>query len=372
MRKRIGIIAVAAVLILTLAGCESGKFDVSREKPEKETIKEVEEETVTPEPTPEPEITPEPTPEPEPEPEPMTAEDAQKIYDDFLAGNAKIKVPASADHSGEVGMIYRESVSDGSECTLNEILDALRADVMTRYEVSDSEMPDKEFKIENFSIDCGNDGMPELLVSARLLVRMDPFTEYLIVKADDDGARLCYADSIGPRSSIDINEYGYISEDGSGGASYNSFEKSFVDAKGQWHFLYGAYSEDDVAGMGILYNDEILSIPKKSAKDFKDVIFFRFWFEDKPEDERECEFSYSVGGEYDEEGKEEYSFSLLTRDESLYDAGNACMQAFDKMRIPITPLSKIDEKISEREKAEGMDESVKQGKIVCVKRDGSI
>ena len=368
MIKKTCLAALAAAFILALAGCGAREFVIARERPaEAPRTEEVKEEPEPAEPE-EPEEQADKEPEQE-EPEepaevPFTADDARMVYSDFLSGNAKVTVSVNADHSGEIGMCYRDIIPDGSECTLNEILDALRQDVMTRFEVSDEEMSDRDFEMEAAEIDCGADGMPEYLISARLLVRMDEFTEFMIIKADGDTPRLCYSNSTGSRSFININEYGYIAEEGSGGASYDQVEKSFVDAAGQWHFLYGAASESDVVGQQIYYNDEMLSIPKKSAGDFKDVLFFRFWFEDVPEDARMYSYSYSLRGEYDENGEEEYSSNLLSRDEAIYAKDSVYMKTFEKLGIPVEPLTDIDEKIAQKEKAEGLDDMIKHGEIV--------
>lgn len=369
MIKKTVIAALTASMILSLTGCASKEFVISREKTESETkTEEVKEENREPE-APAEEIPEEPAPkEPEepgePEPVPMTADEAGKIYDDFMAGNTKVTVPVDADHSSEIGMCYRNMIADGSECTLNEILDVLRKDVMERFEVSDDEMPDKEFKLENAIIDCGNDGMPELVIGAKLLVRLDEFNDFMIFKADDDGFRLCYSNSVGPRSTIDVNEYGYICEEGSSGASNSYYEKSFVDAKGQWHFLYGADQESDLINQSIYYNKELVSIPKKAAGDFKDIAFFKFWFDEKDEDERDYKYSYSVCGEYDEKCEEPYSYCSLSRDEAIYAKDTVYMQTFEKLGIPVIPLTDIDGMIAQKEKTEGVDDSIKEGGIV--------
>jgi hypothetical protein len=87
-------------------------------------------------------------------------------------------------------------------------------------------------------IDCGNDGNKELGLIIYTPMNIESWEQHIVVKDVDDTLQMIYADVAWSRSSIYMNEYGYIFGDGSGGAAYHGFDKSFIDADGKWHFIY--------------------------------------------------------------------------------------------------------------------------------------
>lgn len=290
----------------------------------------------------------------------MSSEDMKELYENFMAGNAKVTVTDAVDHAEKGWMSYKGIISDGNECSLDEIKEAFRMDLAERFEMTKEEAAGYDFQTESAYIDCGADGIPELLVKEHTMFGPDEYTAFLIIKADWNGLRLCYSDAVNIRSFMSVNEYGYICEDGSGGASYHHFEKSFVDADGNRHFLYGNDNQSDLVTMSVYANGDFHDVPKKDTGDFDKVEFIGFYFEDKKDGERTYTYSYSITGEYNED--EPYDFCTLSRDPAVFDPESVYMKAFNEMGIDVVPLTDIDRMVREKEQAEGLDDAIKQGK----------
>ncbi len=298
------------------------------------------------------------------EPE-LTYDDAMKLYEAFLAGEAKVIMPASSDHGSEFGFSYKEIIPDGSECSLDEIQDAFRKHISSVYEMTEDDLAGYEFESEHAYIDCGADGMPELLVTEKLYYIMNESVLFMIIKADGNQLKLCYNGSGSARSSISVNEFGYVSRDGSGGASYHYFEHGFVDADGNWHFLYGnelTSSLDDYAEISM--DGKMYKIPDKVKSEFKDIAFLQVYFDEAAEEDRKYTCSYSEILGYDENNEELFAYSILSRESELFDEDGTYMKTFKDLGIDVVPMTKIDEMAAEKERKEGFDPELRKGKVV--------
>ena len=156
------------------------------------------------------------------------------LYDDFKAGNAKAKYTGAGDRTS-----YLETslcLEKGKSYTMDEIVSALEGS--TDYK--------KASDTTYTMIDCGSDGIPEMLTETFF----DPeFTLYMIIKDINGELVICFDQDAWSRSEVQVEADGKISSGGSGGAAIHIVDYAFVDAKGDYKFFYGC--EETLT----LYND---------------------------------------------------------------------------------------------------------------------
>ncbi|WP_026521824.1 hypothetical protein [Butyrivibrio sp. VCB2001] len=162
------------------------------------------------------------------------AESESSLYDDFKAGNAKAKYTGAGDRTS-----YLETslcLEKGKSYTMDEIVSALEGS--TDYK--------KASDTTYTMIDCGSDGIPEMLTETFF----DPeFTLYMIIKDINGELVICFDQDAWSRSDLQVEADGKISSGGSGGAAIHIVDYAFVDAKGDYKFFYGC--EETLT----LYND---------------------------------------------------------------------------------------------------------------------
>jgi hypothetical protein len=162
------------------------------------------------------------------------AESGSSLYDDFKAGNAKAKYTGAGDRTS-----YLETslcLEKGKSYTMGEIISALEGS--TDYK--------KASDTTYTMIDCGSDGIPEMLTETFF----DPeFTLYMIIKDIDGELVICFDQDAWSRSEVQVEADGKISSGGSAGAAVHIMDYAYVDAKGDYKFFYGC--EETLT----LYND---------------------------------------------------------------------------------------------------------------------
>ncbi len=161
-------------------------------------------------------------------------ESESSLYDDFKAGNAKAKYTGAGDRTS-----YLETslcLEKGKSYTMDEIVSALEGS--TEYK--------KASDTTYTMIDCGSDGIPEMLTETFF----DPeFTLYMIIKDIDGELVICFDQDAWSRSDLQVEADGKISSGGSAGAAVHIMDYAYVDAKGDYKFFYGC--EETLT----LYND---------------------------------------------------------------------------------------------------------------------
>lgn len=133
-------------------------------------------------------------------------------------------------------------IDTDKEYTLSEFKDALN----TLFH--DSEKWYIEGDVESMEyayIDCGADGVKEMAL--RLT---GPFVEpsssmTYIIKEIDSKLEVVYAYAEWARSETSVNEYGFITGGGSGGASLHVYDAACIDANGKYQF--GFYEEEEAS-----------------------------------------------------------------------------------------------------------------------------
>ncbi|WP_026519299.1 hypothetical protein [Butyrivibrio sp. FCS006] len=232
MKKRIATAVVAGVLMTAiLAGCGKSADNAQANNSLFEQVSESGSEQSE---NAQSEAAPEVKEESQSDAQSQQAESESSLYDDFKAGNAKAKYTGAGDRTS-----YLETslcLEKGKSYTMDEIVSALEGS--TDYK--------KASDTTYTMIDCGSDGIPEMLTETFF----DPeFTLYMIIKDIDGELVICFDQDAWSRSDLQVEADGKISSGGSGGAAIHIVDYAFVDAKGDYKFFYGC--EETLT----LYND---------------------------------------------------------------------------------------------------------------------
>lgn len=277
----------------------------------------------------------------------VPAED--NLYEKFLKNETTVKINGSGDKSG-MGLL---ADIDGQEMTLEALTNLAIASFSNEYTSSDLG------GISYSYIDCGMDGQQELVISI-CVSSADLFDEIFVIKDFGGELRTVYTDAAWSRSHFFINEYGYMDNDGSGGAAYHVYDKSYIDAEGNYHFIYGDESTTSLE-MGLFYDGNNISLPIDEGSNY---AFLSFWFEEGGEAAPDSYsfISYSDGSFIDTEGGYgNYFYCVRDDDDSLYDESNGIYSALVDNGIEITPIGTIEQRIADKETAEGLTPEIKAG-----------
>ena len=170
------------------------------------------------------------------------------IYEGFLAGNEKMSF--SYYMSGDSLSIHENSLDyelfaklANKEYTLPELVDGMNT-IFT--DPDGFYAPQKISKMSYAYLDCGKDGNKELALEFVCPIVEEESTLTMIIKEMDGKLQLVHSFDSWSRGDASINEYGYVTSGGSGGAALHYFEGGYIDASGKYNF---AYSEEDYSGV---------------------------------------------------------------------------------------------------------------------------
>ena len=154
----------------------------------------------------------------------LTAEEVMEVYEDFLSGKREAVSITDAGMLEEGRSYFLEDIynSFGSQLE-KEMLPSVLSDKKKAY------------------IDCGMDGYPELALKLsyeRAEYEDSTDYEFLVLRLNGEELNIVTNFSEYYRSFAEINEYGYITIGGSGGASTYTNTNSFVTAEGKEVFLW--------------------------------------------------------------------------------------------------------------------------------------
>lgn len=288
--------------------------------------------------------------------------DSEDLYESFLANKAKAHISTDNDF----GYYFNFEDSKDKELTLEEIVNAIIAGYIDDNENAKIWLGGISYAY----IDCGKDGNKELALIINTPMDIENWEQYLIIKDIDGRLETVYSNVAWSRSELFINEYGYIYGDGSGGAAYHGFDKSFVDADGKWHFIYSDESTDGVSSgeysADIWFDGESHKIPDNTVLD-GNYVFLDFNFDYSSDGSSKHFYTYGRQSESNEEddewgnGFKGYFYQAFDYDDSIYADNNPLKQFFDKEGLHIYTLKEIDKMIADKEAKEGLTEAVKNG-----------
>ncbi len=277
-------------------------------------------------------------------------DDGTPLYERFLANKAKVHINKDRDFGSYFAF------EEGKE--LNYTLEELTNAIISNY-IGDSEGIKIELdSIEYAYIDCGNDGNEELAIRINTPA-IDDWSEYVVIKDINGKLETIYSNEAWSRSRVSINKYGYIYGDGSGGASNHYFEKSYLDAGGNWHYIYGdettVFDCSDAEYPGDIWSPDgkhvSLEMPLPGS-----FVFFSFDFNNTDDNEKDniCSYAQYSGDYENDNGLNGYFYCKLVGDEVIYDADYPLKKFFDEVGIETVSIKEINELIEEKAQAEGL------------------
>ncbi len=282
------------------------------------------------------------------------SEDQGLLYESFLRNDAKVHVNSEYDF----GDYSFEEVND-QDLTIGEIVNFLMGDA--------TEDDTAWLTYTNYSyIDCGNDGVPELAIVVNPPSDLGGWSKYIIIKDIDGKLQTVYSELAWERGTVNINEYGYISENSTSGAAYHGFKKSFVGSVGKWHYIFSDETTDCIVPGGDLwFKGDSHICPNDIVGEY---AFLEFDFNNSIEDFADNVYTYAKwDGDASEswiEGEQIYFYRKLIKDSTQYDDSHPLKTFFDENALHIYTLDEIEQMIVEKEKEEGLTDFIKQGKNV--------
>ena len=276
------------------------------------------------------------------------ADTVEATYANFLANKAKVHINQDRDF----GTYFSFEKDKDLSYTLEELTNVIISNYLGQFEGAKIELEGIEYSY----LDCGNDGNEELAVCIHT-PSLEDWAEYLIIKEIDGKLECLYSNEGWSRSRVGINKYGYIYGDGSGGASNHYFEKSYIDAHGNWHYIYGdettVFDCSDTEYPGDIWGGEgehvSLEMPLPGS-----FVFFSFDF-NNTEDEKDNVFSYAqYSGDYENDnGLGGYFYCKLIEDDGIYDDEYPLKKFYDAVGIETISIKELNELIREKAEAEG-------------------
>ena len=285
-------------------------------------------------------------------PEPESIEEEAKepdvsLYEQFLANEVTVHI--NGGEESDAGYFFSLKDMDEQNYTLEELV----KEIIDAHSFS-QETPDTTLRSIMYSyIDCGKDGIPELAIIIDTPQGVEQWQEVLIIKEIDGNLETVYSTVAWSRFYVYLNEYGYIYNDGSGGASHHQFDKEYIDGDGKYHFIYQS-------------NTNAYSYP---GDEEMDIYLIEFNFSNTKTDEgwRPAEY-YAFGlVNRDQYPIEHNGFKGYCYDCMVENLGNIDTEPYMQDLSSIStaeeiPLSEAEERIAQNEEFAGLTEEIKNGK----------
>ena len=350
MKLRKKILCVLGLLCsLTIAACT-----VENKEPAADLTSEKNSETISVEESQKPEKESQKPAEPAEESAEASLETQRdhSLYESFLHNEAKVQTNNCFQYCFDELGIRKQ------DCTLEELENIFSEYMLKSMRGSGTEKVTAE--VEYAYIDCGKDGKDELAV----WVDMEPtFAEgwdpFFIVRESDGALQLIAEGFESIFLHIYLNEYGYILQGSSAGEGSGKVDSGFIDAEGKLHFIYGMQIDSITHEEYIGY-----TVPEEIALD-DDYSLIRFEFDNTLESDN---YLYTIAAKSDQKAEGDfpdwlhgYRLTEFACDDTLYTDANPLMQYVDKDGR-ITPFDEIKQMISDKEKAEGLSEEIKEYK----------
>ena len=227
--------------------------------------------------------------------------------------------------------------NDGNE-TLSDLLDKLEGDEMTV-------AVDRNNCVSYSYIDCGNDGVPELLLNISFDRIGDAANRYYIIKEFNGKLYICYETDSWYRSYVTISDKGQVQCEGSNGSHAYFYRRGFVDGNGDYKSLFScektrievdysnfSYMDSSYDYHYIYWYTDGLEVP------YTDWTITQFYIDDNPN-----YYTYSV---WDSNGKD------TTTDEN-FASTNKVVSVMNYYGLKVYDHSQLEEMIFAR--AEALD-----------------
>jgi len=257
-----------------------------------------------------------------------TSDSASSLYEAFKQGSGKVKYRKTEGDRFFNASEYQEQVlTEGSSYTLDEIIGACqKVDEMLAEGTPEATFTD---------IDCGQDGVPELLVDIEF--NESSFVS-MVIKEINGELVLCYDQEHGYRTALIVNNDGTIEISGSSAANIHGEEYAFVDANGDYKFFYGCEETlqlmDDFYAYPSAVESATISV---EGLDGEHIGIHMYYFESNVETRTNYYQYFMINDNYED----------VTTDAD-YDDSNAVKQAFVNAGITPYTQTEIDKMIADK------------------------
>ena len=218
------------------------------------------------------------------------------LYSEFKAGTAKVKYTGSGEMSSYLDL--SSCLEVGEAYTVDELIAAIET-------VDPYLNTDLNGYITYKDIDCGSDGIPELLMMASF---GDEFSINIVIKEIDAELVMCYDQDSWSRCYTEVSENGFITTSGSSGASVHDYQEAIIDADGNYRFIYGFTENITLFGDFYAENDdhEFVAISTEGL-DNDHIGIIDFYFEADYHERTHYYYSIGLDDDYTEiEWDEDY------------------------------------------------------------------
>lgn len=334
MRKLMKVTLTMLFLLLVLAGCgkkenvkQVGNIRQEDETEKGDTEEEVKEET--------------------PVSTEATAELMKEAYMSFIRGEINMTVK-----NGDIVWLEK-----GKEYSYEQMSDAIAKNMADEFGYTEKfDISDAGYAF----IDCGADGIPEFILSQSFTDRTNMLTFYSTFKYMDGSVYCIDSRCEYYRSYVDINEYGYISNGGSGGASTYYNEYSYIDKEGNVIYLYSEQTEMGFSDAYIPYYYLQLDTPPEEypeelydfASDGITCIIYNF---DK--------YDYEADPDATEYQKKNF-YTFCDVNEEYYEPSGELKALYEKCNAKYYAYDEAHDMVKRHEEDLGVTDQIRDGKDI--------
>ena len=255
------------------------------------------------------------------------------LYTEFKAGTAKAKFTGTGERSSYLDL--SSCLEVGESYTVDELVAAIET-------VDPYLKTDLNGYITYKDIDCGSDGILELLMMASF---GDEFSINIVFKEIDGELRICYDQDSWSRCYTEVSDTGYITTSGSSGASVHDYEEAFIDADGNYVFLYGFTENMTLFGDFYAFDayNESVAIPTEGL-DIEHICIMDYYFE--PDYQDRTHYYYCIGIDDD--------FSEVEWDED-YKGDEELVNRFSEAGVELYTKSEVLKMVEEKRAEYGLE-----------------
>ena len=255
------------------------------------------------------------------------------LYSEFKAGTAKAKFTGAGERSSYLDL--SSCLEVGESYTVDELVAAIET-------VDPYLKTDLNGYITYKDIDCGSDGIPELLMMASF---GDEFSINIVFKEIDGELRICYDQDSWSRCYTEVSDTGFITTSGSSGASVHDYEEAFIDADGNYVFLYGFTENMTLFGDFYAFDadNESVAIPTEGL-DIEHICIMDYYFE--PDYQDRIHYYYCIGIDDD--------FSEVEWDED-YKGDEELVKRFSEAGVELYTKSEVLKMVEEKRAEYGLE-----------------
>ena len=255
------------------------------------------------------------------------------LYSEFKAGTPKAKFTGAGERSSYLDL--SSCLEVGESYTVDELVAAIET-------VDPYLKTDLNGYITYKDIDCGSDGIPELLMMASF---GDEFSINIVFKEIDGELRICYDQDSWSRCYTEVSDTGFITTSGSSGASVHDYEEAFIDADGNYVFLYGFTENMTLFGDFYAFDadNESVAIPTEGL-DIEHICIMDYYFE--PDYQDRIHYYYCIGIDDD--------FSEVEWDED-YKGDEELVKRFSEAGVELYTKSEVLKMVEEKRAEYGLE-----------------